>query len=601
MQVLSGESRVFGPLSSRQRECIQQKKGCVQSQQLQSRGTRKSFLGLMTYNVKFLPSLADVLHPLYSLLKKDKGWRWGKPHKKAFKKAKKLICRAPVLVHCDVTKPIKVYCDASPYGLGACLMHVLEGQIKPVAFASRTLTQAERNYAQVEHEALAIVFTVKKFHQYLYGREFTLVTDHRPLCKILGHDQGVPVLAAERIQCWSLILGSYRYRVEYTPGDKNECADCLSRLPQPSTKQNPAEKPHQIQAMVLSTLPVTAADVAKATRKDKTMAMIMHMVQSGQWPKKLTEDQVPYHRRREELSSHDGCLLWGQRVVIPASLRQHLLRELHNGHVGMSRMKALARSFVWWPGLDKEIESLASHCNVCKTVAASPHKAPRHPWQYPSAAWDRIHIDYGQWGNKHFLVIVDAFSKWPEVKLVSSTTTQRTIDVLQEVFATHGYPRLLVSDNGPQFTSEEFEYFLQSNNIAHHKSPPYHPATNGIAENMVKNVKQWLKKQGGSTTAYRAISDFLRTYRNVPHTSTGRTPAEVIFKRLPRTHLSMIVPDMTERLKNQLQPKEELKQPCSFAEDDMVFIHDHRPTSTHKCIEGRVSSKTGALSYLSVL
>ena len=127
----------------------------------------------------------------------------------------------------------------------------------------------------------------------------------------------------------------------------------------------------------------------------------------------------------------------------------------------MSRMKALERSFVWWPGLDKEIESLASHCNVCKTVAASPHKAPRHPWQYPSAAWDRIHIDYGQWGNKHFLVIVDAFSKWPEVKLVSSTTTQRTIDVLQEVFATHGYPRLLVSDNGPQFTSEEFDAIKQ--------------------------------------------------------------------------------------------------------------------------------------------
>ena len=125
---------------------------------------------------------------------------------------------------------------------------------------------------------------------------------------------------------------------------------------------------------------------------------------------------------------------------------------------------------------------------------------------------------------------------------------------------------------------------------------PYHPATNGIAENMVKNVKQWLKKQGGSTTAYRAISDFLRTYRNVPHMSTGRTPAEVIFKHLPRTHLSMIVPDMTERLKNQLQTKEELKQPRSFAEDDMVFIRDHRPTSTHKWIEGRVSSKTGVVN-----
>ena len=150
--------------------------------------------------------------------------------KKSFQESKKAV-----LVHYDVTKPIKVYCDASPYGLGACLMHVLEGQIKPVAFASRTLTQAEHNYAQVECEALAIVFAVKKFNQYLYGREFTLVTDHRPLCKILGHDQGVPVLAAERIQHWSLILGSYRYRVEYTPGD-NVLTACLAYLNLQSSK-----------------------------------------------------------------------------------------------------------------------------------------------------------------------------------------------------------------------------------------------------------------------------------------------------------------------------------------------------------------------------
>ena len=127
----------------------------------------KSFLGLMTYNVKFLPTLADVLHPLYALLKKDRRWLWGKQQKKAFKKAKKLVCKAPVLTHYDVNKPIKLYCDASPYGLGACLV---EGQKKPVAFASRTLTQTESKYAQVEREALAIIFAVKKFNQYLCVR-----------------------------------------------------------------------------------------------------------------------------------------------------------------------------------------------------------------------------------------------------------------------------------------------------------------------------------------------------------------------------------------------------------------------------------------------
>ena len=125
----------------------------------------------------------------------------------------------------------------------------------------------------------------------------------------------------------------------------------------------------------------------------------------------------------------------------------------------------------------------------------------------------------------------------------SSTTAGRTVEVLENVFVTHGFPRLLVSDNGPQFTAVEFENFLKRNRISHRKSPPYHPATNGLAENMVKNVKQWLKKkQGRVTNINSALAAFLRTYRNVPHTSTGKTPAEIIFGRIPRTDLSMVVP-----------------------------------------------------------
>ena len=111
-----------------------------------------------------------------------------------------------------------------------------------VAYASRTLAPAELNYAQIEREALAIVFAVRKFHQYLYGRQFTLVTDHHPLCKLLGSNQGVPSLAAARMQRWALILSAYQYILEYTPSSQNECADCLSRLPLPSSKCDVAER-----------------------------------------------------------------------------------------------------------------------------------------------------------------------------------------------------------------------------------------------------------------------------------------------------------------------------------------------------------------------
>ena len=144
---------------------------------------------------------------------------------------------------------------------------------------------------------------------------------------------------------------------------------------------------------------------------------------------------------------------------------------------------------------------------------------PHHPWQYPSTSWERVHIDYGEWNKTDFLVLVDAFSKWPEGKVVSSTATQKTINVLSEIFATHGFPRVLVSDNGPQFTSAEFEELLRENDIIHYKSPPYHPASNGSTQNMVKNVKHHLKKDlpASKVNISHSVSTFLGTYRNIPH------------------------------------------------------------------------------------
>ena len=274
-----------------------------------NKGELKSFIGLMTYNVKFLPSIADVLRPLYRLLRKDVRCLWGKKQEQAFTEAKQLVCKAPVLAHYNVDTPIKIYCNASAYGVGACLMYVIEGEEKPVAYASRVLTPAETNYAQIEHEALSIIFRVKRFHQYLCGCEFTLVTDHQPLCKMLGQRQGVPPLAAARMQQWALILIAYSYKIEYKPGSQNECADCLSRLPALCTSRSPTEKTGTILKMDVSTLPVAAADIAQATHWDKLLAVAFQKTRMGQWTRTPTADLMPYYQRWTELSCHDGCLL----------------------------------------------------------------------------------------------------------------------------------------------------------------------------------------------------------------------------------------------------------------------------------------------------
>ena len=198
-----------------------------------------SFLGMITYNAKFLPSLSHVLHPLHQLLQKHAQWAWKTEHQEGFTKAKQLLCQDCMLIHYDVNKPLKLFSDASPYGLGACLVHVMpNGDERPIAYASHTLTKPEQNYAQIEREALAIIFAVCCFHQYIYGRPFTLVTDHRPLCKILGEKEGIPPLAAARMQRWALLLSAYQYNIQHVPGKQNHCADCMSRLPNPHEQRD---------------------------------------------------------------------------------------------------------------------------------------------------------------------------------------------------------------------------------------------------------------------------------------------------------------------------------------------------------------------------
>ena len=238
----------------------------------------------MIYNAKFVLSVASILHPVYLLLRKDSYWKWTDKCQEAFDKAKVLVSKSPVLVHYDVHKPIKLYCDASPHGVGACWMHVVHGVEKPVVFASCTLSVAEQNYAQVEREALGITFRVKRFNQYLYGHEFILVTDHRPLCKLFGHADGVCLVAAACMQRWTLILSAFSYKIEYIVGSANSCADCLSHLLVPSTKIHPAEKGNKIHATNCLTLPVTARDIATLTAKDKIISRVYTCVQYGTWP-----------------------------------------------------------------------------------------------------------------------------------------------------------------------------------------------------------------------------------------------------------------------------------------------------------------------------
>jgi len=194
-------------------------------------------------------------------------------------------------------------------------------------------------------------------------------------------------------------------------------------------------------------------------------------------------------------------------------------------------MKSLARGYVWWPGLDQQLEQQVCTCASCQLVYDNPSAAPLHHWEWPERPWVRLHIDYtGPFLGKYFLVVINSHSKWLEVYPVNAATSAVTIDKLRFIFSTHGLPGMVVSDNGLVFTSKEFTDFMTYNGVTHVKSSPYHPSTNGLAEHAVQTFKVGMKKLTESEGTFESKSShFLVHYWLTPQTTTEQSPAKLFW------------------------------------------------------------------------
>lgn len=192
----------------------------------------RSFLGMLNYYSKFIPNLSSELAPLYNLCKKNVVFKWSKECEETFQISKRLLTSNQLLTHYDPSLPIFVTCDASSYGIGAVLSHIIKGEERPILFASSTMSECEKRYSQLEREALAIMFALKKFNKYLFGRKFTINSDHEPLQFIFSNNKGIPITANARLQRWAIILSGYDYNIRYLKGKNISNADGLSRLPE---------------------------------------------------------------------------------------------------------------------------------------------------------------------------------------------------------------------------------------------------------------------------------------------------------------------------------------------------------------------------------
>ena len=348
----------------------------------------------------------------------------------------------------------------------------------------------------------------------------------------------------------------------------------------------------------LDSLPVCANDVKRETRRDPTLSKVLDFTMNGWTYKPHDEILKPFYMQRHELSVLNGCLMWGIRVIIPTKLRNKMLDELHVGHIGIVKMKELSRSFFWWPKLDSDIEQLARKCSGFQIHQKAPPKASLHPWEWPSAPWERIHIDFaGPFLGHMFLIAVDAHSKWPEGHVMNTITASKTIDVLRQIFAQFGVVKQIISDNGMTFTSAEFQNFVKNNGIIHKTSAPWHPATQGLVERFVQTFKQAMKSaltDGGSLN--QKITCFLLQYRNAVHATTNESPAKLLLGRQLRSRLDLIKPNIRDTVeKKQFEAFTEPKR-SQFSEGENVMVRDYRE-NTNKWTDAKITEKSGLLSY----
>ncbi|CAK9296000.1 unnamed protein product [Gordionus sp. m RMFG-2023] len=517
-------------------------KNIANLQQPKNKSEVQSFLGMVNYYHRFIGEFASIAAPLYYLLKKGIHFEWKESQQMAFELLKQKISEEPILSCFNNDLPIILAVDASNRGVGGALLHVINDMERPILFFSRVFHDAETRYSVIEQEALAVIFGLTKCREYLIGKRFTVYTDHKPLIHLFKKNNK-ELMLSPRLQRWLLLVGSFNLEIKYRRGRENHLPDILSRLGSNTEifKINNIESSQEDETIIrnlshiLKGGPTTWDELRKHSIRDKELRQVrLCLIGTIKWKNNLNN----YKRIQTELSIVDDCVIRINRAVIPKKLRNKLLIILHAGHQGIERMKQWAREYIWWPGMNEEIEYITKKCVPCNTFANMPHKEVGNIWPKTSRPWERIHVDFFDLNKRSYFLVVDSYSKWIEYEEVHGLTTNIVIKKLQNLWAKFGIPEVIVSDGGPAFISEGFKQFCANTQTQHILAPPYHPSSNGQAERMVAIVKGWLKK----AKYERGEVWIAQLYYNNSKNSGGFTPTERFLGRRTKVLLDLIKP-----------------------------------------------------------
>lgn len=493
-------------------------------------------LGLLKYLAKFIPNLSKRTSQLRNLTHNGVEWKWTEQHDEQFKDLCSSLGKAPVLAIFDPCKPCKVQTDSSKDGLGCVLLQ----ENGPVAFASRTLSPSEQKWAQIEKELLAVVFACSRFHNFLYGREFMVESDHKPLENLIKRDIDD---VTPRLQRMFLALLKYPgLSLVYVPGKSVLVADCLSRAPLPTTDQTKDQTDRELEGMV-HTLTKRACmskenyeHYVDTLNRDERFMRIVKYVQCG-WPSYHALDDFSqlFYKYRHELHYENSLLFKDHKLVVPTELQSTICKWLHVPHLGIEKTLARARMQFFWPCMTNDLKEMVSQCMICEKFKRNNQKEPLVQDSIPDYPFQKVSTDIFEYGGHDWLVIIDSYSGFICCDRLHDKTMSSVCRLFDKFFNCYGYPTEIRSDNVP-FNSLECDRYANRNNICLQFSSPRYPQSNGLAEKAVAIAKNILKRcyELGEVEQYQY---HILQYNTTPVASMRMSPSQLFFGRQVKTRM----------------------------------------------------------------
>lgn len=549
----------------------------------------KRFLGMANYYRKFIKDFATIASPLYELTKKGVTWQWSVAEVEAFETLKKRLVSTDVLINPDFSKPYRFYADASDIGMGGVLCQMKNGEERPIAYASQHFNKRELNYAPIEKEAAAIIWALRKFHLYLHGSKFSVLSDHKPLKWLCSRRD-----ATGRIGRWQCSLLEFEglEGLEHIKGKENVVADALSRVPE----------------ILAFNQDIQTEDLKREQELDEA-----------------------FQRLKGEMKLDHGVWRKGNLVFVPRSMIKKVIRSFHgNGiHFGMTKTMQLMSYTLFWPGMRKDIEDFIRCCEVCTLAKTTkPQSAPVQSLPCVKKPFERIALDYcgpfplSKNGNKYILVIIDHFSRFVRAFPVETATSFMSVKCLKKLMMDEGTPFSVLTDRGTHFTGETFEKFLRENGINHLYTSPYHPQCDGMAERQMRTIKQLVRADLLERTDFSSsswdenVERIVAVMNRTIHPATGHSPfslvrgrscAEIRFPwlnveggvkqvKVPWSEISKRSEETLEAGRSKVNRERSLR---SFSVGDLVWRKVQNPGTLRSRYDGpfKVINKIGNVNY----